>query len=147
MNDAGFDLESAGRLLPELERLLRAALEAKKRLTETAQQQARRVEHIVMSGGSQADLGQFSQWKKDKQEWGGRLHEAIEEIETLGCLVKDLDIGLVDFPCRIGEREIYLCWRLGEPHIQHWHNTDEGFSSRKRIDGQFTQDLQRSRVH
>jgi hypothetical protein len=48
--------------------------------------------------------------------------------------VKDIDIGLLDFPCEFEGRTILLCWKLGEPAITHWHGTDEGFASRKPID-------------
>jgi len=51
--------------------------------------------------------------------------------------VKDLDIGLVDFPTLFRGAEVYLCWRLGEPAIQFWHGVDEGFAKRKAIDQDF----------
>jgi hypothetical protein len=58
----------------------------------------------------------------------GRL---IYRIESLGCVVKDIDLGLVDFPSMLDDEPIYLCWKLGEPRVAYWHGIDEGFSARK----------------
>ena len=58
----------------------------------------------------------------------GRL---IYRIESFGCVVKDIDLGLIDFPAVREDEPIYLCWKLGEPRVAYWHGVDEGFSSRK----------------
>ncbi len=60
----------------------------------------------------------------------GRL---IYRIESLGCVVKDIDLGLVDFPSTLDDEPIYLCWKLGEPEVTFWHGVDEGFSARKAL--------------
>jgi hypothetical protein len=144
MSEVTFDLERAERLLPQLERQLRAALEEKKRLTKFGREQAQMIERIILLGGSRADPDRFAGAKKAKEESGARLRELVEEIEEPGCLVKDLDIGLVDFPCRLGGREFYLCWKLGEPRIQFWHSMDEGFAGRKPLDEKMIQQMPRS---
>jgi hypothetical protein len=61
----------------------------------------------------------------------------MDSIQEIGCLVKDLDIGLLDFPTLYRGREVYLCWRLGEQRIEHWHGVDEGFRGRKPVDDDF----------
>ncbi|HEY7679519.1 MAG TPA: DUF2203 domain-containing protein [Terriglobia bacterium] len=147
MPEETFDLGQAERLLPQVERLLRVAMEVKQQVAGQAQEQARQIERIVMLGGSQVDVTRYSRVNRSKEESVARLRQALEEIENLGCLVKDLDMGLIDFPCRLGEREFYLCWKLGEPNIQFWHNTDEGFAGRKPIDEKLIQQLQRSCAH
>jgi hypothetical protein len=58
----------------------------------------------------------------------GRL---IYRIESLGCIVKDIDLGLVDFPSMREDEPVCLCWKIGEPAVTHWHGVDEGFASRK----------------
>lgn len=58
----------------------------------------------------------------------------INRIESHGCVVKDLDLGLLDFPAVREGRPIYLCWKAGEAHIMHWHATDESFADRKPLD-------------
>jgi hypothetical protein len=63
-----------------------------------------------------------------------RAKDALAEIDSIGVQVKDLDIGLLDFPCEVEGRTILLCWKLGEKSITHWHGTDEGFAGRKPVD-------------
>ncbi|MDE2483448.1 MAG: DUF2203 domain-containing protein [bacterium] len=55
----------------------------------------------------------------------------IHRIESFGCIVKDLDLGLVDFPAERAGEPIYLCWKAGEERVEHWHPTNEGFAQRK----------------
>ena len=54
-----------------------------------------------------------------------------EELEKVGCELKDYHIGLVDFPGQLDGREICLCWKLGESKVEHWHELDSGFTGRK----------------
>jgi hypothetical protein len=60
---------------------------------------------------------------------------AVERVTELGCLVKDLDLGLVDFYAMKEGEPIFLCWQFGEPQVAHWHGMDEGFSGRRAIEG------------
>jgi len=62
-----------------------------------------------------------------------RLLAKAEEIESTGCVLRDLEIGLVDFPFRSRTGTVFLCWRVGEPVILFWHGADEGFAGRKPI--------------
>ncbi|HEY1975688.1 MAG TPA: DUF2203 domain-containing protein [Candidatus Baltobacteraceae bacterium] len=59
------------------------------------------------------------------------IHRLIHRIESFGCIVKDIDLGLIDFPAIRAGEAMYLCWKAGEPAVQSWHGCDEGFSSRK----------------
>jgi len=58
----------------------------------------------------------------------------IHRIEGFGCIVKDIDLGLLDFPSVRDGEEIYLCWKLGEAKVSHWHGIDEGFPLRKPVE-------------
>lgn len=58
----------------------------------------------------------------------------IQRIEGLGCVVKDIDLGLIDFPSQRDGRPVYLCWKTGEAEVMFWHGTGEGFADRKPID-------------
>ena len=62
------------------------------------------------------------------------IHRLIQRIESLGCVVKDIDLGLIDFPSTRGGEPIYLCWKAGEASVTHWHGTEEGFGARKPLD-------------
>lgn len=57
----------------------------------------------------------------------------INRIEAYGCLVKDIDLGLLDFPSLREGRTVFLCWKSGEPNVAHWHGTDETFVNRRRL--------------
>lgn len=59
------------------------------------------------------------------------MKEYVRELTQLGIELKDLQVGLVDFPCWMEEREVYLCWRLDEPEVAHWHELDAGFAGRQ----------------
>lgn len=60
---------------------------------------------------------------------------AVERVNDLGCLVKDLDLGLVDFHALVAGQPVLLCWQYGEPAVTHWHGVDEGFAGRRPIEG------------
>ncbi len=60
---------------------------------------------------------------------------AVERVNALGCLVKDVEMGLVDFYTLVDGEPAFLCWQFGEPVISHWHSLDEGYAGRKTIDG------------
>jgi hypothetical protein len=142
MSDEIFNLDRAERLLPKVEQLLRIALEEKSRISTLGREQAKMIERIIVQGGTRVNPAQFSTCKQGKEEAAARLRQTAEEIESLGCLLKDLDIGLVDFPSKLGDRELYLCWKLGEPHIQFWHYVEEGFAGRKPLDEDMIRRLQ-----
>ena len=65
-----------------------------------------------------------------------RLAELREELESVGCELKDFELGLVDFPAVREGREVYLCWKLGEERITTWHEANAGYSGRKPIEQQ-----------
>jgi hypothetical protein len=60
---------------------------------------------------------------------------ALERVNDLGCLVKDLDMGLVDFHAMVGGAQVFLCWQYGEPAVAHWHGLEEGYANRRPIEG------------
>ncbi len=62
---------------------------------------------------------------------GSRMRGLVEEIEALGAEVKDLELGLVDFPAEREGETVLLCWRVGEEEIGYWHGLEEGFAGRK----------------
>ena len=62
------------------------------------------------------------------------IQSDIDEVNKVGCVVKDVDIGLVDFFHKKGENVVFLCWRYGEPRITHWHPVNSGFSNRRPLE-------------
>ena len=66
------------------------------------------------------------------------------ELADLGIVVKDRSIGLIDFPAVLAGRMVWLCWRLDEPVVGYWHEWDEGFTGRQRLDPSWAQDESRT---
>jgi hypothetical protein len=100
-------------------------------LLETARKLKREIETIA--AGFDYDTILLDEEKPRIAALAHELSERLEQLEELGCYVKDLDIGLVDFLARFEGRDIFLCWKLGEHGIAHWHEVDEGFTSRQEI--------------
>ena len=69
--------------------------------------------------------------KKELEHHGSTLNAALVDIQNLGCLLKDMEMGLIDFCGLIDDTEILFCWQLGEPRVAYWHKTSEGFANRK----------------
>jgi hypothetical protein len=62
-----------------------------------------------------------------------RMKDYEQELKNLNVELKDYVTGLIDFPCWMDGREVYLCWRLGEPEVSHWHELDTGFAGRQKL--------------
>jgi hypothetical protein len=132
-----FTLAEAESLLPELERLLRNAIDLKTVLEDAGGTLASIAERAAMAGGVAVNVQQALEARSRRDASAQQLKLTIEEMQQTGCVVKDLDTGLLDFPCLYRGREVYLCWRLGEHGISHWHGIDEGFAGRKPVDEDF----------
>lgn len=62
-----------------------------------------------------------------------KMDQFFDELRRLGIELKDPLTGLIDFPAWMDDREVYLCWRLGEPDVAHWHELDAGFAGRRKL--------------
>lgn len=71
--------------------------------------------------------------EQDLERRLSRLNELVDELKAVGCELKDCSIGLIDFPGRHQDRDIYLCWKHGEEHINYWHELHAGFAGRKPV--------------
>jgi hypothetical protein len=96
--------------------------------------------HVFLSGGSLLRISDLLVLKKKREEAVESLRDSLAEIDSLGVQVKDLKMGLLDFPCKVsGDEEIVLlCWKVGEPTIAYWHSVEAGFKGRKPIDERIT---------
>ena len=134
MADRTFTLEEAQGLLSVLETLLKRALEGKKLIASIDEEFQELSHRIFLEGGVLLRVAYWSARKSERESAAQGLRDSLAEIDAIGVQVKDLDIGLLDFPCQVGDQVILLCWKLGEPRITHWHGTEEGFAGRKPID-------------
>jgi len=89
---------------------------------------------IMMMGGVLVPYEKLAAVRMQHQQLAETLKSALNRILETGCLIKDLDIGLLDFPAVINKQDVYLCWKLGEDRIRFYHRQDEGFSSRQPLD-------------
>lgn len=132
-----FTLDEAQALLPLVESLLRRAQESK-RDAEAVEIHLEQLQHrISASGGLRVDIAQVARHRAEAEVHLRRLRETVAEIDEIGVQVKDLDSGLLDFPCRLEDEIVLLCWRLGEPAIAHWHTLEAGFQGRQPLDDRF----------
>jgi len=134
MSERTFTLEEAHALLPILESLLRTAIDDKT-LIEAVDTELQEIAHrVFLNGGTLLKIVSLARRKAERQKALQRVKDAVAEIHATGVQVKDLDIGLLDFPCVVSGEIVLLCWKLGENKITHWHSTTEGFAGRKLID-------------
>ena len=126
-----FTPAEAEALVPELDRLLGTAQELLARL-EALQQRGERAAHTngqVLGRGSGAE-----EKEDDPRALQQQLQGIVDEIQAQGVIVRDIRTGLIDFPARRNEQEIYLCWQRGEAlRIEWWHPTDTGIAGRQRL--------------
>jgi hypothetical protein len=125
-----FSPERANALIPKLEPIIEELLAKRRDLAIKLLESDPALHHAeprrprLAAARSALPAPRFAELKHEI----GRL---IYRIEAYGCLVKDIDLGLVDFPSTRDDEPIYLCWKLGEPCVEYWHGIEEGFSSRK----------------
>jgi hypothetical protein len=129
-----FSLPEAERVRIEMEPVLIEAMNLRRKMGELDEQLRALAERIQRSGGLLVSYEKIAPLRLERNRLAESVQTAIERIHSTGCLVKDLDVGLLDFPSRLNDEEVYLCWRLGEDRIRFYHRQDEGFSGRKPID-------------
>jgi len=131
-----FTLDEAHLLLPVLESLLKQAIESKQ-LIERIDKEFQDLNHkIFLAGGTLINIAKVATRRAEREKAVQKIKDTLNEIDATGVQVKDLDIGLLDFPCLVDDGMILLCWKLGEEKITHWHSLEEGFKGRKLIDEQ-----------
>jgi len=120
-----FTLEEANALLPELRRLLAHLQTLRGKLVVDWEQAKPVVEAAPMNGGGK----EAAPFLADIYA----LNNQVRKIVEMGVQLKDLERGLVDFPAWKEDREVFLCWHLGEDRIEFWHELETGFSGRKAL--------------
>jgi hypothetical protein len=132
-----FTLDEAQSMLPLLQSLLNRAIESKLAAEEIEAELSALARRIHLSGGMQINVGEVVARRSEIEKQIQRARETVGEIDEIGVQVKDLNTGLLDFPCRIDDEIVLLCWKNGEPAIEHWHTLEAGFKGRQPIDDRF----------
>ncbi len=132
-----FTLDEAQSLLPVLESLLKRAMEGRRSAQEIESGLQRIAQRIYFSGGMRVDTAGIAKQRAEMEAHLKQVRESIAEIDAIGVQVKDLEAGLLDFPCRVDDQIVLLCWRMGEGVIEHWHTMEAGFQGRQPVDERF----------
>src|SRR5208337_4020362 len=106
-----FTLDEAQALLPVLESLLKRAIEGKREAEEVESHLSAISRRIFLSGGMRVDVGHVTRLRAEMEQHLERVRESVQEIDSIGVQVKDLETGLLDFPCRLEDEIVLLCWR------------------------------------
>ena len=133
MSDRTFSLDEAQMLLPILESLLKQAINGKKLIEDVDNELQETAHRVFLNGGTLLNVVHLARRKAEREKAIRRIKDALAEIDATGVQVKDIDTGLLDFPCKVEGEILLLCWKLGETQITHWHGTNEGFAGRKPI--------------
>ena len=141
-----FTLSEAQTLLPVLEALLRKAQAAGTRASELESEMQELTQRIFLSGGMHVNVVQAARRRAEREKALQEARDTLLEIDEIGVQVKDLEKGLLDFPCMIDGQTLLLCWKLGEKEIGFWHTTEDGFAGRKPLDARFGK-TQRERLN
>jgi hypothetical protein len=129
-----FTLTEAERARRELEPFLLEAMDCRKKLAGLEHDLNAVAARIMMMGGVIVPYEKLAAVRVEHTQLAQSLKSALNRILETGCVVKDLEVGLLDFPAIIDNQDVYLCWKLGEDRIRFYHRQDEGFAGRKPID-------------
>jgi hypothetical protein len=121
-----FSADEANSLIPRLEVLIRDLQDNAGSLRESIQEFAATDDKIASMR-----LQEIVELHPELKGSASRMAEVVGEIEELGCFLKDIDLGLIDFASEMGDEVVFLCWQYGERQILAWHSTDSGFSQRR----------------
>jgi hypothetical protein len=120
-----FTLEEANALVPQINELLDEMTNLRDQIVSMGSALQSVLQHAGGNGGSKAG----SEYVLLLQ----RFNASLSFIQELGCELKDLDQGLIDFPSYRDGKLVYLCWKRGEPRVEFWHDIEAGFAGRQRL--------------
>ena len=128
-----FTLDEAEALLPELIPILEAIRDAQQEVGE-AQAEIERLTAPIGGNGHGVKADRIAQARQRVQRASATLRQRALELDQRGVELKDPATGLIDFRSRRQGRVVYLCWRLGEPRIDWWHELEAGFAGRQPLE-------------
>jgi hypothetical protein len=129
-----FTVNEANALLPQLRNILEM-LQVKRRELQERQQALELIRRQAGENGHHLAGEEFLRLKKEAEFILEEFNAEVKKIEALGCQLKDLDLGLIDFPTLRDGREVLLCWKSDEAEVAYWHGLAEGFTGRKPLRG------------
>ena len=125
-----FTVEQANKTLPLVKRIVSDIMDEHRRWKENL------FRYELIAASSQAVKGEQPEQVELQRQVDAsaqRINGYITELSGIGCVFKGCEQGLVDFYSRRDERDVLLCWKLGEDQVEHWHEVDAGFDGRQTI--------------
>ena len=132
-----FLLDEAQSLLPVVESLLERATKAREEAGRLEEKMAALKVRIFHAGGMAVDVAAAYRDSAELLKQKQAVTEVMEEFASIGLQVKDLEKGLLDFPCMVNGELVLLCWQRGEAQIDYWHTVEAGFAGRQKLDARF----------
>jgi hypothetical protein len=132
-----FTLSEAQTILPLVEALLIKAQDAGRKAAELESEMQQLTQRIFLSGGMHVNVSAAAKRRVEREKALQEAQDTLAEIDEIGVQVKDLDQGLLDFPCLLDGETVLLCWKRGEKEIGWWHTTESGFAGRRPLDSRF----------
>lgn len=120
-----FTVREANDLLPTLEPLVGELLERRARVVTTRKELGDALDDLHSNVGGQVHSNMVQDFMV--------IEQLIERIQSYGCILKDMNSGLLDFLAEREGREVYLCWRYGEPRVAYYHELHTGFNGRQPV--------------
>ena len=133
MPERHFTADEANEALERVRPVAESLVAHRRAFTVAAARRARLSQRISGNGGD-FDPQEPSELEEQLEREAEAVARAVDELQGLGVLVKDLDRGLVDFPALRDGEEVLLCWQVGEDAVAYWHGLEEGFAGRKPLD-------------
>lgn len=125
MTSRYFTVEEANALLPEIEPLMGRLLEQRAKVVRDREQMAAVLDDLHSNVGGPVASEMAQRFVV--------IQRLVKRIQSYGCVVKDMNSGLLDFLAKIDGREVYLCWRYGEPRVAHYHELHTGYNGRQPV--------------
>jgi len=129
-----FSVEEANQLLDEIRPRMQRLVKAKRHFDEL---QARvDLLKVITEGAAEgnSDLRELTEARKRQRAYAEMISQGVQAVHRRGCLIKDLDRGLVDFYALSGDQLVFLCWQVSETEVMHWYMLEGGFTSRRLFD-------------
>jgi hypothetical protein len=133
MAERHFTPDEANQALERVRPVAESLVAHRRSFTVAAARRARLSQRISGNGGD-FDPQEPSELEEQLEREAEAVARAVDELQELGVLVKDLDRGLVDFPALRDGEEVLLCWQVGEDAVAYWHGLEEGFAGRKPLE-------------
>ena len=130
MNSKKYNIKEANNLIPWIDSSFKAIKKHQEKLKLITDKYIKLKDKVLGNGFVNHDKD-FSSLESAIKTEQTKIDEILKKISVLGIIIRDINLGIIDFPSISNEKPIFLCWKIGESYIKYWHLQDEGFNQRK----------------